>query len=409
MAYRWAEGSKPNPVLESVMESVSLSDGAVGILRLSVHGDIAVLASMLQGQQADDGIDRVDLIWDVLHGINAPISATKLLSLVNVARSAQRKGGLKKFSLITTLSTDGAWLPRSLQICELRARFLKTLPRKFKSARVQLVKEQIRTGIIHQDLDSYSFVQIDVEAESAGAAFAKSDRELRILRGLICLLSNPSFEKTLLGSEHKPINVLRTGHFHTIHNTDGSVATDLIWYEPNYSPRITFTPRKPSVLVDVLKKTLRRMRNCPYNGRLEQAVIRFASGFDESDPDAAFLKCWSALESILSSNVADYKQLVRRCIFLYEDRDYHESILKQLAEHRNASVHRVSDNSLTKSFCYLLQNYFATTLNFHIRNYTRFSNFEEALTLLSGPVSQSDVNAAMARALFAKRFLAIKP
>lgn len=409
MAYRWAEGSKPTPVLESVMESVSLSDGAVGILRLSVHGDIAALASMLQGQQADDGIDRVDLIWDVLHGMDAPTSASQLVSLINVARSAQRKGGLKKFCFITTLSTDSAWLPTSLKICELRARFRKTLPRQFKSARMQLAKDQIRTGVIHEDLENYSYIQIDVEAESAGAAFAKSDRELRILRGLICVLSNPGFEKTLLGSEHKPINVLRTGHFHTIHNPNGSAATDLIWYEPNYSPRVSFAPSKPSVLLDVLKKTLRRMRNRPYNGRLEEAVVRFASGFDESDPDAAFLKCWSALESILTSNVADYKQLVRRCIFLYEDRDYHESILKQLTEHRNASVHRASDNSLTKSFCYLLQNYFATALNFHIRNYARFANFEEALTLLSGPVSQSDVNAAMARALFAKRFLALKP
>ena len=405
MAFKWKPGSNPKPVIESILESASFYDGTANIRDIAIHSDIAVLASMLDGAQADDGINSVDTLWDALMSPGAERTPESIISYFNKSKIAQKREGQSVFTVVTTISTATSWLPKSLSLGGMKISFHKGLPSRFLKRRNQTAAEHIKFGNIHDDREDYCFVKIDVSSVNASAAYSLAKRELDLFRGIICLLSNPGIEITVIGSEHKPINVLRTGSFHTVHKPDGSAAADVVWYEPNYRPKRVFEPRDPVRLLRAARQILRLLRAKPYKGRLENAIIRIAEAFDEADPDTAFIKSWSALESILTDKQADYPLLIRRCVFLYRDRVYHEAVLKQLADHRNASVHRVSDGTLSRTFCFLVQGYFSRALIFHLHHQRDFSNFEEALAFLAGPFSSHELEKVILRARRAKRLI----
>ncbi|OWQ56390.1 hypothetical protein CEE60_02640 [Stenotrophomonas maltophilia] len=408
MSFKWSKNVDPTPLLKSFYSRVEIVDRAVHIVDIRAYADAALISSMLGGSHPDgEPSTKNELVWEALISSAGDHTKERLLAELNLATVARKKRGTKNFVLVTTLSAKASTLPEQMTIVELSAQFSSTLPENYCLERDRIAAEQLRFGSIKADNEDYCYVRIEVDANDVAEAFTKASWELDILRGMICLLSNPGFEKSLIGTEHKPINVTRKGSFHTMHDPDGNAASEIIWYEPNYERRTVTAWKEPDKLMSVTQSALETLRARPYKGRLALAIVRFARAFDEVDPDTAFVKGWSAFESILSDSQADYPQLIKRCVFLFQDREYHAAAIKQLAEHRNASVHRVSDASLSRTFCYLLQNYFSKALSFHLFHYHHFDNFQEALSFLSGPYTRSDLYKSAARAELAKKFLKI--
>lgn len=408
MAYKWANKLDPSPVLRSFYVRAEVVGDSLHIRDVRAYADAAVLSSMLEGDERVSASGRFDLVWDALTGAHGQ-SKDDLLREVNRIEASRRRKGKKTFTLVTTLSVDAGKIPSSLQIIELTAHFSNTISPTLKAARDGIAEDYIKRGAIHADDPGYCYVTIEVIASDASDAFNKCSSELNVLRGLLCIFCNPGFEKKITGSDHQAINVIQMGSFHTIHHADGQVDDQVIWYEPSYESKPVASFRNANAVIDATTRSLEALRRRPYNNRLALALSKFASAFDEVDPDNAFVKSWSALESILTDNQADYSQLIRRCAFLYQDREYHTAVLKQLAEHRNASVHRVADASLSRTFCYLLQSYFGKALSFHIFHYQHFEDYPEALAFLSGPFTAKALDRAAARVDLARRFLRLPP
>jgi len=287
-----------------------------------------------------------------------------------------------------------------MRIDELIATSFKgEAPRRFKS-RSTVSSTLVKLGHVEADPHDFCNIAITVSARNVETAASKALRELDLLRGVLCLASNPQIETIITGSEHKPVNVIRTGSFHTIHIADGTATEGQVWYEPGYVRARVYRPKDPSKLLAHTRALLRALRNEKYGGTIRDALVRYARAFDEKDPDVAFTKAWSSLESLLSPTRADYNCLMSRCLFLYKDKKYHAAILKQLIQHRNSSVHKVADSTLSRIYCYRLQQYLRDTIHFLLANQKFFKDIDEALLFLDSP---SSANALERRIALAKR------
>jgi len=405
MKFKWHPKSKPSPVVAAIYESIEVGDGSIGTTGMQADEDIAILASMLTTTQGRTDLDKVRLIWDAIASTKAPSDDSALLEAINAQAAAHRRKRREKFTFISSLSVARGWAPASVKVDDLTVRFFKNgLPRRYAS-RIDVTRDAIKWGHISPNPESYCYIAINVEARNHTEAFELATRELDLLRGAFCWLANPQVERILLGPEYKPVNVVRSGSFHTLHEASGKVATSTLMYEPNHSPANLYSHSDPKRFFRSLKIILTKLREKAYSGRLADALIRFTKALDEADADMAFVKGWSALESLLSSTRADYPALVRRCTFLYADRPYHEAVISQLVEHRNSSVHRVSDGTLSRLFCYRLQGFFRVALKFHLANQKHFQGFDEAMHFLDGPHTREELDRRMALAMLARSFL----
>jgi hypothetical protein len=191
------------------------------------------------------------------------------------------------------------------------------------------------------------------------------------------------------GQEWNPINAIRLGSVHTIHNPDGSAATQEIWFEPNYVQARIFTHGKVDVLRKNSANATRALSRCSYSAALSEALLRYVRALDERDQNSAFIRLWGALEALASPNVASYDKVVRRCSFLFRDTQYHRQILEHLREYRNQSIHAGDQSDEAKTHCFQLQLYFYHLVGFHFANVGFFGNLDEANAFLDLPSNKA--------------------
>ena len=135
-------------------------------------------------------------------------------------------------------------------------------------------------------------------------------------------------------------------------------------------------------------------------------MSKYARAFDEPDSNTAFVKLWSALESLVTPGVADYDKMVKRCSFLYADGEYHKQVLEHLREYRNRSVHSGIEGEDARTNCFLLQEYFRTAIHFYLGNYTYFSDLNNANEFLDLPSDQEILAGKMKILRKAMKFIA---
>ena len=59
------------------------------------------------------------------------------------------------------------------------------------------------------------------------------------------------------------------------------------------------------------------MRSNPYNVKLEHELVRYVRALDEPDIEPRLLKLWGLLESVTESGGNDYKETIKRAVFLF--------------------------------------------------------------------------------------------
>ena len=152
-----------------------------------------------------------------------------------------------------------------------------------------------------------------------------------------------------------------------------------------------YRPEKPDVLQANSQWALRRIRASKYGEKIVAALLRFVRALDESDANTAFLRLWSALESLTTPDQAHYDSLVKRSSFLFQETEYHCQLLEHLREYRNATVHAGEESERARTHCFQLQLYFVNMIWFHLRNAGEFSSLGEANEFLDFSVDKTDL------------------
>jgi len=406
MPIKWKSSQrfKPAVVLSKIDSARTVNPtGGASFSGFDWEECMPALHSMLVLPPVASEIDASALVWRALTRVRGPLTPTDFLAAANLELSTLLATREEQFRLLTTISVKQADIPTTVACLGSNIRFLKgDFPTRYES-RNQLIKNHPTS--VPQAPSSYTRVVISIKAKSPAAAFHKAMRSLDLQRAIWCLLGNSRMQITFGAPSLKPINAIRLGGHHTLHRTDGKEARDEIWFEPGYVETSLFGFSKPAVVRKNSKWALRRLTQSPYKDQIISALIRYVRALDETDANTAFLRLWSAIESLTTPEVADYDKLVRRCSFLFHESVFHRQMLEHLREYRNDSVHSGEYSDHARTLCFQLQLYFSTLIWFHIRNANFFTSLSEANQFLDTPPDKGVINRQLGLARKAIKFL----
>jgi hypothetical protein len=407
MPIKWKSSSRfrPEMVLSKIDATRTVSPaGGATFTGFDLQELQPALHSMLQFPPAASEVDAASLVWRALTKVRGPLMPANFLATANAELTALLASREEEYRLLTTISIRRSDTPTLVSCLGAQVRFLSSdFPKRYK-ARDGLINEQ-QTGIPFAP-STYTKVLVSIRAKSQDVAFAKAVRALDLLRALWCLMGNSRMQITLGTPSLKPINVVRLGGHHTLHMPDGAAARSGIWFEPGYVEAPVFAFSKPAIAQKNLRLAMRRLRSSRYGERIIAALVQYVRAFDEADANTAFLRLWTAIESLTTPNVADYDKLVRRCAFLFQDTNFHKQMLEHLREYRNVNVHAGEYSDRARTLCFQLQLYFNALAWFHIRNSTFFQSLDEANSFLDCPPDKSAIKRQVLLAKRALKFLA---
>lgn len=357
MLITWKKSKKLKPavILASIAAIRSVSPGgAPSFSGFGLEDDLPALQSMLDFPAVAYEVQRSTLIWKALASISGELTPKTFLAAINDTFSKQIATRDAQFHILTALSIAPQGLPAQTRIDGSTLKLLNSpYPQKYAARAAAVAARRLP---VESTPDDYCRVIVTVTAKSHFGAMTKALRTLDIQRAIWCLMCN--FQMEIIGQEWNPINVIRLGSIHTVHNPDGSLAGQDVWFEPNFTQARIFRHDR----VDMLRKksayALRALARCPYRAALTEALLRYVRALDERDQNTAFIRLWGAIEALTSPGFANYDQVVRRCSFLFRDTQYHQQILEHLREYRNQSIHAGDQSDNAKTHCFQLQLYF---------------------------------------------------
>jgi hypothetical protein len=405
MPITWKKKFKPDLILQQIASKRSVSpEGGVSFSGFELHENLPVLASMLDFPAAAERVNKSSLIWAALTQVKGDLNKSSFEAAINQDLRKELSTSMKRYVLVTSLSAQLKGVPRSIKVFDATIEFLhKGIPRNFNQHHEIIKSHKL---LIPDTPIGYLPVRIAIRDKSPTAAAQQAIDHLDLFRGLIALYVNFAMQWSLGGSpSFEPINRVRCGSRHTIHTPNGKVATESIWFEPNFRPAKIYELKDVVKLFKWIKCDLREVARSPYQKELTNALIKYARAFDEPDPNNAFVKLWSALESLTTPGVADYDKLVKRCCFLYADSEYHRQVLEHLREYRNRSVHSGIEGVDARANCFLLQEYFRSAVHFYKGNRTAFSSLTDANEFLDFPPDRSILTARLRALRKAIRFI----
>jgi hypothetical protein len=411
MPISWKNARKftPDIILQRIAETRTINDkGNASFSGFELQEHVPVLYSMLEFPAACEPFDKTTLIWQGLSKATPDINKDTFIRAVNEVLTTSLSKKNESFVLVTSISAPPLTKTKNVKALSLTVSFHeKFLSRKFHT-RKDLLEKNNKIEKTIDDPPSYIPISVKVTAKNEREAVNRALYEIDLLRGIWCLFVNSYMQVSFFSSVRAPINVIRLGNCHTLHKTNGNIATDTSWFEYNYS---FAKPYKSKSSTDYSRHTrivFQRLRKASYKEQLADSIVAFARAFDEPDPGAAYLRLWTSLESLVTPNQADYSALVRRCSFLFADHEYQQQILEHLREFRNSIVHTTQEQTDARTNCYHLQTVYRALIWFLINNGTNFLTLAEANEFLDLPSDHKSISRRIELLQKANKFITPK-
>ncbi len=336
---------------------------------------------MLVFPDAAKDLDHATLIWRAAGHATGPLTKDSFLTALNSELTKALAVRRQTYHVLTSFSLD-SHVRASAAIDDVRVELKgKAYPRKFRASR----EEQLATPRLpaQEGPEECNRVIATLRSTSYASAFTAATRAIDIYRAIWCFLVNSEME--FVGDGWVPINAVRPGVFHTVHDESGKASGDHLFFEPHYVPKHPFKNKNLPKIAARVRLYLKRIKKCPYAEDLKDALVIYVRALDEPNQSVAFSRLWSALERLTSPQVADHNAVVRRCSFMWQDTDFAVQMLEHLREYRNAYVHRGHDSVHAKQYCFQLQQCFRLLFKFHIGHVGGFKSLEEANEYLDLP------------------------
>jgi hypothetical protein len=250
-------------------------------------------------------------------------------------------------------------------------------------------------------------VRVSVRARDPFDAADAALRQLDLLRSFWNLGLHRGQWRISLGGPIPPINKLRLGPLHTLHNSDGSPALGTFWYEPEFEESETterLGKEKKKRLKEQEQWCRERLTGLVDRERVEQLWIRYCQALDQRDQNNAFLRSWSILED-LTGNPRNYDQLLKRASYLYFDRWYVRLQLEELRQMRNELVHSGQVTDDVERHVFMLKGMIEHYLLFMLQNPRVVGTLTGLAAFLSQPANPDLIDAQTTRLSLARGIL----
>lgn len=409
MHLNWKSKKPLNPqaILDKIESlRVSSDENKVSFSSFDFHDACASLHSLLDiPKKVAAEIDTGTLVYHalLLAAKDGKLEKSSFIDNLNNLIRSMLGTHNNDYRLLTAISL-GKPLPfRRLYVNGTLIRLIDgAFPKKYASRESGFCSRQSGFSISYP---GYTNVIVSVKSRTVRGAFTKALDALDLMRAFLCLYSNHAAE--LFPTNILPVNKVRLGQVHTLHYTSGQEVPDEYWFEPNFYLSSVYLHRETSLLCKKTRTHFERLAECPYADVLTDALLRYVRALDEKDHNYSAVRLWNALEVLLSPGEPQYETIVRRCAFLFEEREYHKQILNHLKEFRNECIHNGAQSNSAKIYCYQLQYYLKRLILFLL--YQDFSSIAQAHEFLDLPPDEKALLAMRARVQKAIFYRKIQP
>lgn len=335
------------------------------------------------------------------------ITKKRLTDSVRREEETQLALPLKPFFLATHLSftRHGAPSPRTFR-GGISLSF--ALPNRFVVARSTEV-----LGLAEEDVAvrNYTGVLVKVQARSTSDAFAQAIHRLDLLRALW----NFAHVRRTISGYHSdsttPLARVRTGRVHTLHNPNGTLATEMYFFnsEHRVEPNPFLSDTDWERMQRYVRSTRQRLPRVKYSQDLERAFVQYVYALDSTDMSMAFLRLWSVLELLTGLGGERYDSLVRRVAATYKPDALTRAVLEHLRYQRNELVHLGTPREDMRPLVYQLKRFVERLLGLHVVMGRHFASASDFGSFLELPVERADLSAHHGRILLAMKFRGFAP
>lgn len=380
---------KPNVILDKIEKIKSVSSNGDVSFSGGIEFEFAqsALETMIEFPKEMEGALRKALIWQAISSTTEKLTSENVIKKIDEFAKRQNAKPDVVFQILSSISLCKEQQSRLIEIEGCKLELLdKCFPEKHAEARESAIKTSFQHSrlSVYEAHNDYSNVIITVKAKSPSMAVTKALRCLDLQRAIWCLLSNSLMQ--FAGNEWEPINEIRLGQIHTVHNEDGGVASEAFWYEPNFVKAKPFNLwNQNNHFEQNVQDILSQLNKSKYSEKLKDALLRYVRALDERDQNNALIKLWGAIESLTSPSGANGDLVIKRCAFLHSEYNFHMQVLEHLRAYRNQSVHAGDQREEVKNHCYQLQFYFDRLMRFHINKAAVFPDLEKANEFLDLP------------------------
>ena len=387
MCANWKEGFDPN-LLAQRIEKIKTRNRAGQVAFKALHFEeyAIVLGSMVTLNDEIPEVEGRKIVQGAISAVakRGRISPTPLLKELSQREQVYLRRPREEFILATSLSIRYSKLLKPITRFGCTIRFHDRLPSKIDQSEVLDTAYKRLRG---EPPKGYASVIVGTHARSAYDAVESAFKTLDLVRGIWNLFYNEFSDLRMSYARPKPVNPVLLGPVHTLHRPNGELATDTVWYQPEYQEPVRAKDLRPKWrelqrYTRIVEKGLNKIK---YREEVEEAFRRYAQALDTWDLNSAYIKLWGLLEYLTGTLHASYKTTVRRGAFLWKDRYLHRELLNHLKDYRNRAVHSGKEPQGVEALVYQLKRHVETLLEFHIVAGRDFSNFAEAAEFLDLP------------------------
>ncbi|MCT7613875.1 HEPN domain-containing protein [Aliarcobacter butzleri] len=380
MKWKNNKNFKPEIILKKIDEiKIIKEDNTVSFAASQYIEAISILYNMIDFPENLLFFRKQQILKNAISNIaKEKLDKDKLINELNRLYKIETSKKENIYKILTSISISYPLPMKSIVIGKSKIEFMKDYPKKYFSREDSSVYAKEKLDL---DDNQYTKIIITIKEKSDEIAINQAFDDLDLLRAIFSLKLNSFSEINIFGvSKDIPINKIRLGKYHTIHDINGkNINPERYWFEPNYEETKVYYHSQDEIesLKKDIKFVLSQLKKCKFSKNIEKALLRYVRAFDEKDSNVAFLKVWSALEYIITNDRNNKNDLVKRCSFLYKDGEYTKQIFEHLREYRNETVHSGIRNEEVRYYCFQIQRVFKQLIFFCLRKANEFDSIED--------------------------------
>ena len=226
-----------------------------------------------------------------------------------------------------------------------------------------------------------------VDARSKDEAFDLAITAIDEVRGLMNFALNRRTGFRWSSGQRQPVNSLRLGPMHTLHDLTSALATEFFLYEPEFIEPTTLAnldKERDQLRVFLHDARKRSLSSGLYDSACE-GIVRYTRALDRRDWRVSFQELWTTLEYLTVTMRASYDVTVRRAAAMYRDHDLMMEIVKHLRDVRNEIVHATAEQPGMESLMYQLKGIVEVLLGLYLSNSHNLRSRDEVAEFLDTP------------------------
>lgn len=391
---RWNTKRNHEVVLEELDRRFSLNEKGQVTSSSIVAGNIFnVLTSLFQFKSQIPEHLKNKILTHAFYEAkkSGKVNAQALQKHIAMGEEKHLRLPLKKYHIVTTISlAQKVKVPVKI-IDGVRISITPDLPIKYLKARQEILKI-----ITSSEYDAhglrYQYVVVTVSGKTKNEAVDIALDKLDFVRSLWNYYFNSAQPWRISFDEHKAVNRIKLGPYHSLHKPDGGLATEDWWYEKNYNEPSSshISKNKYDKALEYSNRALTKIKHLKYRNELENYLVNYGRALDTDDLHSSFLKLWVALEQITGTTFQTKK--TDRAARIYSNFKFSLEIVNYLRDFRDKAVHHNSSSEDIETIIYHLKSIVEDHLKYLIKNSYHFDSVEDYREFLDLPMALDDIS-----------------